>query len=132
MHSFAFTVNTYTHKIFSITYLVFNSYLFFVIAFPNSLKGSIFYQSQHECSISKNDSSRALCNECDANISRGKNPKTYSTSLLWNHIKHSHTEIYKKKNKGKSYCINSQQEDHSIKTSNIFKSTSFAITHSLI
>ena len=31
-------------------------------------------------SISKNDSSRALCNECDANISRGKNPKTYSTS----------------------------------------------------
>ena len=44
-------------------------------------------------SISKNDSSRALCNECDANISRGKNPKTYSTSPLWNHIKHSHAEI---------------------------------------
>ena len=29
-------------------------------------------------SISKQDSSRALCSECDANISRGKNSKTYS------------------------------------------------------
>ena len=65
---------------------------------------SIFHMSEiwSFFSISKQDSSRALCSECDANISRGKNSKTYSTSPLWNHLKNSHPELFKRTNKSKS------------------------------
>ena len=48
-------------------------------------------------SVKQNDSCLALCNNCSAEIARGKRgvAKSFSTTPMWNHLKNSHPDYHK-------------------------------------
>ena len=61
--------------------------------------------------VNSSDNSRAICKECSTIIVRGKTPKNYSTTPLWNHLQYFHKQLYGSTKKANIKETNSQTSE---------------------